>query len=138
MDCVVAPVDHVFPNGAEETSVTLCPLQIVVEPIGVIVGVAGMLLTVTTTGVEVADVHDPSHVYTVYVPEVVTVIACDVAPLDHEFPDTADEVNVTLPPVQNDVGPLAETVGAAGDAVTVTFVGAEEAEEHPPLTSFTV
>ena len=35
-----------------------------------------------------------------------------VAPLLHRFPVVADEVNTTLPPVQNVVGPPAEIVGA--------------------------
>ena len=31
------------------------------------------------------------------------------------FPDAADDVSITLPPVQNEVAPLAEIVGAAGE-----------------------
>ena len=36
MDGVVAPVDHVFPDVAEEVSVTLPPWQKVVGPLAVI------------------------------------------------------------------------------------------------------
>jgi len=51
---------------------------------------------------------------------------CVVAPVDHELPDTELDVNVTLPPAQNVVGPTAEIVGVAGKALTVTTVAAEE------------
>jgi hypothetical protein len=46
---------------------------------------------------------------------------CVVSPEDHVLPVAAEEVKVTLPPVQNEVGPLAEIVGVAGVAVTVTI-----------------
>ena len=36
------------------------------------------------------------------------------------------EVNVTLPPVQNVVEPIAEMVGVADKAFTVTVTGSEE------------
>ena len=52
VDCVVAPFDQVFPDTAEEVSVTEPPLQNVVPPPAVIVGV-GRGLTVTTVAVEV-------------------------------------------------------------------------------------
>lgn len=41
IDCVTAPVDQVFPVAAEEVSTTLPPVQKVVGPPAVIVGVAG-------------------------------------------------------------------------------------------------
>ena len=56
-----------------------------------------------------------------------------VAPVLQVLPLALDEVNVTLPPVQNVVGPLAETVGVAGSGFTVIVVEAL-GELHPPLT----
>lgn len=41
MDCVVAPLDHVFPFADEEVNVTSSPEQKVVGPLAAIVGVAG-------------------------------------------------------------------------------------------------
>jgi hypothetical protein len=37
-----------------------------------------------------------------------------VAPVDHVFPDDADELSVTDPPSQKLSGPLAVMIGAAG------------------------
>ena len=47
---------------------------------------------------------------------------CVVAPVLQVFPVALDDVSVTLPPVQNVVGPLAEIVGVAGAGFTVTVV----------------
>ena len=55
MDCVVSPVDQVFPPEAEEVSTTFPPEQNVVAPPAVIVGVAGMELTVTFVEADVAE-----------------------------------------------------------------------------------
>ena len=44
---VVSLVDHVFPAGADEVKITEPPLQKVVGPPGVIIGVAGGAFTVT-------------------------------------------------------------------------------------------
>ena len=49
----------------------------------------------------------------------------------------AEEVSVTLPPTQNEVGPLAVIVGVAGEGVTVTTTAVEFGETHPPLVVFT-
>jgi hypothetical protein len=43
----------------------------------------------------------------------------------------ADDVKVTLPPVQNINGPPAVIVGVAGNALTVTTVAAEDALWQP-------
>jgi len=43
------------------------------------------------------------------------------------FPVALEDVNVTLPPVQKVVGPLAETVGVLGNGLTVTVVFVEVA-----------
>ena len=57
----------------------------------------------------------------------VTVIACVVAAFDHRNVVPALDVKVTLPPLQNVVGPPAEIVGVAGKGLTVTTVAAEAA-----------
>jgi len=54
-----------------------------------------------------------------------------VAPVDQRYDAPALEVRVTLPPVQNDNGPSAVIVGAAGTVLTVTMVAAEAAEVQP-------
>jgi hypothetical protein len=76
-------------------------------------------LTVTTVAEEAGDVQPATVCVTVYVPEVVTLIEGVLAVLDQRFPDAAEEVSVTLPPVQKVVGPPGVTVGAAGIAFTV-------------------
>ena len=47
-------------------------------------------------------------------------------------------MRVTLPPVQKVIGPLAEIVGVAGIAFTVTTVGAETADVQPAATTRSV
>ncbi len=138
MDCVVAPVDHVFPVAEEDVNTTLPPAQNVVGPPAEIVGVAGKAVTVTVVPADVAEVQPPLVTATVYVPDVETVIDCVVAPVDQRFPLADDDVNTTLPPAQNVNGPPAEIVGVAGKAVTVTVVPAEVAEVQPPLVTATV
>lgn len=53
------------------------------------------------------------------------------AAVDQELPVGCEEVNVTEPPEQNEVGPLAEMTGAAGIGFDVTVTGAEAGEIHP-------
>jgi hypothetical protein len=48
----------------------------------------------------------------------VTVMLWVVAPLLQEFPEVALDVRITLPPVQNVVGPLALMVGTGGNECT--------------------
>jgi hypothetical protein len=48
------------------------------------------------------------------------------------------DVNVTLPPEQNVVGPLGVTVGVGGIGFTVTAVDAEGALEHPLAVTTTL
>ncbi len=52
-----------------------------------------------------------------------TVIACVVAPVDQRYDEPLLAVSVTLPPVQNVVGPPAVIV-AVGLLLTETVVGA--------------
>ena len=54
IDCVVAPLDQVFPVALEEVNVTDPPAQNVVAPLVLNVGVVGDVFTVTTVGVELA------------------------------------------------------------------------------------
>ena len=51
--------------------------------------------------------------------------------MDQVFPVALDEVNVTDPPEQKVVAPLAVIVGVAGIGFTVTVVGAELAVQVP-------
>lgn len=132
MDCVVAPVLQVFPVALEDVNVTLPPAQNVVGPLVAISGVEGKGFTVTVLD-PLAETHPlPFVTFTVYVPDELTVMDCVVAPVLQVFPVALDEVNVTLPPVQKVVGPLAETVGVLGKGFTVTVAEAF-GELHPPL-----
>ena len=98
-------------------------MQKVVALPALIVGVVGKAFTVTVVPAEAAEVQLPAVTATVYVPSVETVIDCVVAPFDQRFPDAADEVNTTLPPVQKEVVPDALIVGAADNEIIVTITG---------------
>lgn len=63
--CVVSAVDQVFPVADDEVNVTEPPVQNVVGPPGVIIGVPGAELTVTTVGEDVATQPDPFPTVTV-------------------------------------------------------------------------
>lgn len=127
IDCVVAPVLHVFPVVLDDVNVTLPPVQNVVGPLAEIVGALGKGFTVIVDEA-VEDVQPfPSVTLTVYAPAALTVMDCVVAPVLHVFPIALDDVNVILFPAQKVVGPLAETTGALGNAFTVTVVFAEVA-----------
>jgi hypothetical protein len=54
MDCVVAPVLHVFPVALDDVSVILFPAQKVVGPLAETTGVLGNVFTVTVVLAEVA------------------------------------------------------------------------------------
>lgn len=118
MFCVEAPFDHMYAVLGDDVKVTEPPVQKVVGPLAVIVGVGGNAFTVTTC--DAAALVQPKAVtVSVYVPAVDTVILCVVAPFDHIFPVLADEVRVTDPPAQKVVGPPAVIVGVGGVAFTV-------------------
>jgi hypothetical protein len=59
MDCVVAPVDHILPETADEVSTTLPPAHNAVVPLAVIVGVEGVGLTVTVCEPEAPEEQPP-------------------------------------------------------------------------------
>ena len=63
---------------------------------------------------------------------------CVVAELDQRYAPAVLEVNVTDPPAQKDVGPLAVTVGAAIVLLTVTTVAGEVAFTPLVLVTRTV
>ena len=112
---------------------TLPPAQKVVGPLAVIVGV-GFGFTVTAVAAEVP--LQPFVVtVTLYVPLVVTLIDCVVAPFDQRYDPPLDAVSVTLPPAQKVVGPPAVIVGV-GFGLTVTTVAAEVPLQ--PFASVTV
>lgn len=54
-----------------------------------------------------------------------------MAPFDQVFPVALEDVNVTEPPVQKDVGPPAVIVGVFGAAKILTTTEDEEAEQEP-------
>jgi hypothetical protein len=116
---VVAPVDHKLPVADDDVNSTLPPAQNVVGPPGVIVGVGGRGFTVTVVPADGADVQPATVTVTVYVPPVETVIDWVVSPVDHKLPVAADDVNTTLPPAQNVVGPPGVIVGVGGNGFTV-------------------
>ena len=60
-----------------------------------------------------------------------------MAPLDQILPVALDDVKVTDPPEQKDVGPPAEMVGVLGVLFTVTVTGLDVAEQVP-LETLTV
>ena len=80
--------------------------------------------------VDVAE-QEPFETVTEYVPLVVTVIDCVVAPFDQVFPVADEDVRTTEPPAQNVVGPPAVMVGTGGTGFTVTVV--EAAAEVQPF-----
>jgi hypothetical protein len=64
IDCVVSPVDQVFPDAALEVKVTEPPWQKVVGPLEEMVGVVGFEFTVTTVATDV-EVQPPEFTETV-------------------------------------------------------------------------
>jgi len=137
MDCVVAPFDHTLSVGEEDVSTILPPSQKVVAPLAVIVGTAGTGFTVMEIVLDTAEVQPADVSVTLYVPAVVTVIDCVVAPFDQRFPVEADEVSTTFPPAQKVVEPAAVITGVAGRGFTVTLTGAEAADGQPETVDVT-
>ena len=70
-------------------------------------------------------------------PLALTVIDCEVAPVDQRYELPALAVSVTLPPSQNVVGPPALIV-ATGGSLTVTVVGADVALQPLPFVIVTL
>lgn len=101
------------------------------------VGLAGKLFTVITTGIEAKDEHPNAVALTVKLPFVVTLKVLVIAPVLQTLPDVALDVKVTEPPEQNVVGPLAVTVGVAGIGLTTILAGIDDAEKHPNAVAMT-
>ena len=96
-------------------------------------------MTVTDTLALGADEHPFASVtVTLNEPEVVTVIDCVTAPVDHKYDVANGAVSITEPPAQKVVGPPAVIVGVAGSGFTVTVIGALAAEVQPNCVSVTV
>ena len=76
--------------------------------------------TITDIGVEVEE-QLPYDTLTLYVPLVVTVIDCDVAPFDHVLPEAEEDVNTTESPWQKIVEFDAVIVGKDPTGLTVTW-----------------
>ena len=58
--------------------------------------------------------------------------------LYHWLPSAADDVSVTLSPLQKPVALPAVIVGVAGAPLTVTVVADDAGDEHPPAVTTTV
>lgn len=104
----------------DAVSVTLFPEQNVVGPFAVICATGKGS---TLTFIEAISVPQEFVTATVYVPAVFTVIAEFVELLLQRYVPPPDAVSVTLPPVQNDVGPFA-VICATGRGKTVTLMDA--------------
>ena len=81
IDGVIDWLFHTIPVACDEVSVTLPPLQNMVGPLAEMVGAAGVGFTVTVIAFEVAEQPFDFVTVTLYVPDVVTVVVCVVAPL---------------------------------------------------------
>ena len=127
---VVSPVDHKLSVAEEDVNTTEPPEQNVVGPLAVMVGTAGIGLTVMPIGEELAE-HKPLSTVTEYAPEAKTVMLCVVSPVDQRLSMAEDDVRITESPAQNIVGPFAEMVGVAGVGLTVMLSVIEFPEEQP-------
>ena len=114
-------------------SVTLPPAQNVVEPEALTVGV-GSGFTLTAVAEDVALQPFAFVTVTEYVPVVLTLMDCVVAPLDQVYCDmAAGAESMTLPPAQNVVGPLGVMV-VSGSALTFTVALAVPLQLLPFVT----
>ena len=125
IDCVVSPVDQIFPVDEEDVKTTEPPVQNVVTPLVDIVGTAGVGFTKIVTEFEIGEIQFPSSTTAVYVPEVVTVMDCVVAPVDQTLFIGEDETNTVEPPEQNVDKPVFVIDGEDGIGLTVTIVATE-------------
>ena len=112
----------------------MLPLQNVV-PAELIIGITGVFL-VTVIGVETAEQPELFVTVTVNVPELLTVIFCVVALVDHKYKLPDDAVSDNEPPLQKEV-PAELIVGTAG-VFFVILIGAETAEHPSTFVTATV
>src|ERR1051325_6984418 len=135
---------HWLPLALLDVSVTEPPAQNVVGPLGMMVGVAGVGLTVTLVGADGALGQPKAVTTTGWLPGAVALYVLAVAPpigepsRYHWLPVALLEVRVTEPPAQNVVGPPGVMVGVAGVGFTVTVVAADGALEQPRDVTTTV
>ncbi len=134
--CVVAPFDQRYDEALLAVSVTLPPAQNVVGPPAVIVA-AGLALTVTAIGEDVALQPFAFVTVTLKLPPALTAIDCVVAPFDQKYDEPLLAVSVTLPPAQNVVGPPAVIV-AVGFVLTVMTAGEDAALQPLPFVTVTL
>ena len=140
IDCVVAPVDHKFPDADEEVSITDPPAQKVIGPPAEMVGVGGIGFIVTAAvGNETQPVLVRVNVNVavpfetpVTTPPGVTV-ATELSLLVHVPPVVGD--NVVVRPAQIVVAPVILTTGFA---FTVTVFTTEVTGQPGEFASVTV
>jgi hypothetical protein len=137
-----------LPVAAFEVSIKLLPWQIVVGPPPWIptTGVAGLVVTFTTTAFDGADVHVAVFTTTVYEPASVAVKVwfwADASRISsplycHWLPVVEDEVSTTEPPSQKVVEPENVTDGVAGVEFTVTVMVFDASELQPATVPVTL
>ena len=111
-------------------STTELPWQKVSGPLAVIFALP--VVTFTTVPAEVAEHPLLFVTRTVYVPAVVTTFDCVVwLPGVQRYDVPGEDVSVTLPPLANVSGPLADMVAAGGWITVTVWVGAVP---EPPIT----
>lgn len=91
----------------------------------------------TVTGLLVATQPLTVVLVTVTTDVVETIIVDAVSPVDQLMFVGTDDVKLTDPPIQNDVGPEAEITGVTAFANTLTAIAFEFGEIHP-FTSVTI
>ncbi len=119
---VVPPLLHKYEVAELEVSVTEFPWQNESDPFAVMVGMAGLLLTVIAIGEEVAE--HPSSLVTVTESEPAdeTIILAVVAPVLHKYEVAEPAVSVTEFPWQNVVAPLAVMVATGNGLIAIVKV----------------
>ena len=130
---MAAPVLHKQALPAVAVRVTEPPAQNEVEPLIEILAV-GKAFTVTVVGDEAVKQPLTLVTVTLYVPPILTVIACVIAPLLHSQDAPAPAVKLTEPPAQIVVEPTL-VILPTGAAFTVTVVGVDVTVQPPiPVT----
>jgi hypothetical protein len=89
--------------------------------------------TVTATSAEVEEHPFPSVKVILNIPEAATTIVGVVDKSVHIMLEVAEEVNETLVPEQNVVGPFAEIVGIGGSGKNETVILVHEVLLHDPV-----
>jgi len=135
---VTEPVQFKFPVPRPFTAIDPSAAPQIDGFVRVPAEITGVGFTVTVIEEDIGEVQPVTVVVTLYVPELVTVIACVVSPSDQVSPELADEVNTTEPPWQNVVAPPAEIVGAPGIGLTVITITEDAGDVQPEAVVVTV